>query len=91
VITIVLLVNGIYALPYSKMSLENVTDPEWEKADFSLWYGWLDPILPMDEARFASTVRRMMWAQHETVRSACRGSRCSTASTSTSSGACSRW
>ena len=67
-ITIVLLVNGIFALPYNKMTLENVTDPEWEKGDFALWYGWLDPVLTMSQDRFSAIVRRLMWAQHETVR-----------------------
>lgn len=68
VITIVLLVNGIYALPYSKMEEENVTDPDWQKGDFAIWYGWLDPILWMDQADFSAVMRRVWWAEHETVR-----------------------
>lgn len=67
-ITLVLLANAIYALPFSKMDLENVSDPEWEKSDFQLWYRWLGPVLPMDETGFGAIVRRAMWAEHETVR-----------------------
>ena len=67
IIAVVFVANGVYALPMTKMKPEDIDRPEFRHRDIAHWYGMFGERLGMEKEVFAAQVRRLMWAQRETV------------------------
>jgi hypothetical protein len=66
-ITAALVMNGIYALPYQKITDEERQDPEWQKPGLDVWWRWFGPVLPVERETFDRVVRGGLFLQHDVV------------------------
>ncbi len=66
-ITIVLIANAIWFVPYVKMTKEDRADPEFKRIDIDNWYELIGGLTGLDSDGFAATVREGWWAYKRTL------------------------
>lgn len=67
VITLWLVANGAYAVPYYSVKAEDRTNPEYRKVALDLWWSWFGRVSPVERPAFDRVVRGAMFAEHDLV------------------------
>lgn len=66
-VALVILGNLIYAIPFPKMSAEDLDDPEFRSADIDLWFSIVGPVTGLDRDGFGLLARRVVWGTRQSI------------------------
>lgn len=66
-VTLLLFANLAFAMPYRGLTWEGVSDPEYGKADFDLYWTWFGHLSPVSRSTAQALFRRWAWTQDQAV------------------------